>query len=94
MCIRDRGQHALNAPMLVMNSPTDDLIPYEQARAMAGSYCSLGGTVQFDAADPVDVLPHSGANHAVGIINSVPRGVDYLIDRFKDVPAPSNCQAS
>lgn len=88
------GQRALNAPMLVMNSPTDDLIPYEQARAMAGSYCSLGGAVQFDAADPVDVLPHSGANHAVGIINSVPRGVDYLIDRFKDVPAPSNCQAS
>ena len=77
-----------------MNSPTGDLIPYEQARAMAGSYCSLGGTVQFEAADPVDVLPHSGANHAVGIISSVPRGVDYLIDRFRDEPAPTNCQVS
>ena len=61
---------------------------------MAGSYCSLGGTVQFEAAAPGDVLPHSGANHAVGIINSVPHGVDYLIDRFRDVPAPTNCQAS
>ena len=88
------GQRALNAPMLVMNSPTDDLIPYEQSRTMAGNYCSLGGTVQFEAANPVDTLPRSGANHAVGIISSVPRGVDYLIDRFKDVPAPSNCQAS
>lgn len=88
------GQRALNAPMLVMNSPTDDLIPYEQARAMAGNYCSLGGTVQFEAANPVDVLPRSGANHAVGIVSSVPRGVDYLIDRFQEVPAPTNCQTS
>lgn len=87
------GQHPLNAPLLVMNSPTDDLIPYEQARTMAGNFCAQGGTVQFEAADPVDIFRTAGANHALPMVTSIPRGVNYLLERFRDVPAPTNCQA-
>ena len=86
------GQHALNAPMLVMNSPTDDIIPYQQARTMARDFCAAGGTVQFENARAVNVRPGSGANHAAPTARSLLRGTRYLIDRFKDVPAPSNCQ--
>ncbi|MDO5032242.1 lipase family protein [Corynebacterium sp.] len=85
------GQHPLNAPMMVANSPHDDLIPYEQARMMAGAYCAQGGTVLFEATNPVDILPKTGTNHAVPMFSSMPRGLDYLIERFHDVPAPSNC---
>lgn len=86
------GQHALNAPMLVMNSPTDDIIPYQQARTMARDFCAAGGTVQFENARAVNVRPGSGANHAAPTARSLLHGTRYLIDRFKEVPAPSNCQ--
>lgn len=88
------GQHALNAPMLVMNSPTDDIIPYQQARTMARDFCAAGGTVQFENARAVNVRPGSGTNHAAPMVRSLLHGTNYLIDRFRDVPAPSNCQVS
>ncbi|MGX1738056.1 lipase family protein [Corynebacterium flavescens] len=86
------GWHRPNAPILVANSPTDDLIPYEQARTMAGQFCQLGATVQFEAASGTDVIPGAAINHAVPLIGSVPRGLGYLIERFNDVPAPTNCE--
>lgn len=88
------GQHALNAPMLVMNSPTDDIIPYQQSRTMARDFCAAGGTVQFEDARAVNIRPGSGTNHAAPTVRSILRGTNYLIDRFRGVPAPTNCQAS
>ena len=88
------GQRALNAPMMVVNSPTDDIIPYQQARRMADDFCAAGGTVYFEDARAVNVSPGSGTNHAAPTVRSVLQGTNYLIDRFRDVPAPSNCQAS
>lgn len=86
------GTRPLNAPMLVANSRNDDLLPYDQARAMAGRYCALGGTVQFNALPGDAFIPGSGVNHAVPILDSVPLGLAYLIERFNGVPAPTNCQ--
>lgn len=86
------GQRALNAPMMVVNSPTDDIIPYQQARRMAHDFCAAGGTVYFEDAWAVNVNPGSGTNHAAPTVRAVLQGTNYLIDRFRDVPAPSNCQ--
>lgn len=85
------GSRPLNAPMLVANAPDDDIIPFDQARTMAGDYCALGGEVYFEAANPTRFVPGPGINHAFPLLGSVPSGLDYLIERFNDVPAPNNC---
>lgn len=85
------GKHPVTGPILVANSPTDDLIPYEQARTMAGQYCRMGSAVQFEAAPAVTFINGTGLGHAGPMMTSVPRGLDYLMARFNDVPAPTNC---
>ncbi|RAV32988.1 lipase family protein [Corynebacterium heidelbergense] len=85
------GKRKLNAPMLVVNGRADDTIPFGQARQMAADYCSSGGKVQFVASEIPPILPKAAVNHALPMIEQLPTSYGYLIDRFNDVPAPSNC---
>ncbi|RAV34049.1 lipase family protein [Corynebacterium heidelbergense] len=85
------GKRKLNAPMLVINGRADDTIPFGQARQMAADYCSTGSAVQFVASEIPPILPKSAVNHALPLIEQLPTSYGYLIDRFNNVPAPSNC---
>lgn len=85
------GQHTPNAPIYIANSPTDDLIPYGQARALAGAYCQAGATVNFVAEPGTALAPGAALGHAVPLMASVPKGLVYLFDLFTNKPAPSNC---
>ncbi|MCQ9340955.1 lipase family protein [Corynebacterium phoceense] len=85
------GQHTPNAPIYIANSPTDDLIPYGQARALAGAYCQAGATVNFVAEPGTALAPGAALGHAVPLMASVPKGLVYLFDLFTNKPAPNNC---
>ncbi|HIW91407.1 MAG TPA: lipase family protein [Candidatus Corynebacterium avicola] len=81
----------LNAPMLVVNGKNDDTIPWQQARDAADRYCEAGGDVQFNTDPLPSVLPGSVINHAVPMLTQAGGAFNYLVDRFNDKPAPSNC---
>lgn len=85
------GQHPLNAPMLISNSPTDDLIPYSQAQALGGDYCQQGGVVDFVAEPSLPIGSGQGLGHAYPFLAATPKGLLYLKDRFNGLPAPGNC---
>ena len=85
------GTRRLNAPIFVANSPEDDVIPTAQSRQLALDHCAQGSEVQFESVPSTKVLPHSGTNHMLDMVEYYPSGLFYLLDRFRDVPAPSNC---
>nr|WP_227590372.1 lipase family protein [Corynebacterium glyciniphilum] len=81
----------LNAPLMIANGKNDDTIPWGQARETAARYCEAGGTVQF-VTDPLpSILPKSAINHAVPMLTNAGPAMSYMVDRFNDRPAPSNC---
>ncbi|MGO1948161.1 MAG: lipase family protein [Mycobacteriaceae bacterium] len=81
----------LNAPMLMVNGKNDDTIPWEQARDTAARYCEAEGTVQFTTDPMPEVLPGFVINHAVPMLSNAGTAFQYMVDRFNDEPAPSNC---
>ena len=85
------GTTAPSAPILVMNSVNDDIIPFSQSRQLAVDYCELGGSVQFQAIENPPMLPGSGVGHSAPLIQAYPQGMKFLNDRFHDVTPVSNC---
>ncbi len=49
-----------------------------------------GEKAEFEAAPAVNFINGTGLVHAGPMMTSVPRGLDYLMARFNDVPAPTN----
>lgn len=77
--------------MLMVNGKNDDTIPWQQARDTAVRYCEAGGTVQFNTDPLPEVLSGFVINHAVPMLTQAGPAMNYLVDRFNDKPAPSNC---
>ncbi|WP_249041139.1 lipase family protein [Corynebacterium phocae] len=86
------GQHPVTGPIQIANSRADDIIPFAQAKALGGAYCAQGGTVLLTAEPAVEQLTGFGLGHLVPFVGAIPHGIQYMLDRFNDVPAPSNCQ--
>lgn len=76
-------QREPQAPVLVVHSRFDDLVPYGQSRAMAESWCEMGATVQFTTL----LAP----THVGGFLAAYPRALHWLAARFANTPAPTNC---
>ncbi|GAB3586014.1 lipase family protein [Amycolatopsis endophytica] len=70
-------------PMYVVHSALDDIVPYEQGRTMARSWCDEGATVRFDT---LAVPTHVG-----GAVAGYPAAFAWLEGRFAGRTAPSNC---
>lgn len=87
------GKRKLNAPMMVANGVYDDTIPFQQARVMAKNYCGLGGTVEFVSSDIPSLIPKSALNHGFSLFERTPAALQYMVDRFSNRPAPSNCSS-
>ncbi|MEL4154132.1 lipase family protein [Corynebacterium bovis] len=85
------GTRPVSGPVLILNAVNDDTIPFDQARELAREYCEQGATVQFTADPMPSVLPGSSLNHAVPLVTNLPQSFAYMLDRFRDVPAPSSC---
>lgn len=85
------GQKKPSAPILVNSGNGDDVIPNEQVRQMARDYCELGATVDFNA-NLTPLVPGKWAlNHIGPTYGDAPLSINWLIDRFNDVPSPSAC---
>ncbi len=84
-----------NAPIMVATSIADDIIPTGQAKQLAQDFCALGSAVEFHETHLPRVTPDvaSGLNHALQLFGDAPASISYLIDRFNDRPAPTNCGA-
>lgn len=71
------------APVYVAHSRLDDIVPYEQGRDMARSWCGGGATVQFDT---VAIPTHVG-----GYVAAYPKAYRWLDQRVKGEQPPTNC---
>ncbi|MCS4536099.1 lipase family protein [Corynebacterium sp. HS2168-gen11] len=88
------GQQKTTGPLLLGSSPTDDLIPHEQVRALAKRYCDHGSDVALYSAifPSLFAKHHVGINHALHIFGDFPIAMPYLISLFKNHPPQNYCQ--
>ncbi|HVW45043.1 MAG TPA: lipase family protein [Amycolatopsis sp.] len=79
------GTIAPKAPVLVVHSALDDIVPFDQGRQMARDWCAKGATVQFDS---LAVPTHVG-----GAVAAYPLAFQWLDSRLHGATAPDNCGA-
>ncbi|WP_116102053.1 lipase family protein [Amycolatopsis thermalba] len=77
------GRLAPAVPMYVVHSALDDIVPYQQGRTMARTWCDEGATVRFDT---LAVPTHVG-----GAVAGYPAAFAWLEGRFAGEAAPDNC---
>lgn len=77
------GERAPEAPVLVAHGFLDDVVPYEQGREMARSWCERGATVRFST--------YASPTHAATAPAAFPEAFAFLESRFAGEPAPDNC---
>ncbi|MFD4265557.1 lipase family protein [Rhodococcus sp. NPDC058481] len=85
------GKLTPSAPVLIQSGTHDDVVPFGQARELAGDWCGGGAVVQFSENPFPGVLPGSVINHGAPLVLGLPEAVTYMVDRFHDRPAPSTC---
>lgn len=72
-----------NAPIYEWHSPIDGLIPVDSIINTVHRYCAAGVLVQSETFPSPD--------HLTTAVLGLPSALDYLDQRFRGVPAPSNC---
>jgi pimeloyl-ACP methyl ester carboxylesterase len=77
------GQKAANSPVLLVQGMDDDTIPADLTEYFQSQLCA------FD--QPVQLTEYAGAGHVDVLPASQEDVIDYISDRFKKEPAPSNC---
>jgi len=76
------GAAAPAAPVLMLHGLVDQVIPRDQAVTLLHEWCAGGATVGW-----VDLA----AEHALGIVLSIPPALDFLTARFAGWTPPNNC---
>ncbi|MFE3728208.1 lipase family protein [Nocardia sp. NPDC059154] len=79
-------------PVLLMNSTSDDVMPFEPVRRLAQQWCARGATVQLTAIDSVpSLLPSSGLSHSLADLPAMIDARDWIMRLLSGAPAPSDC---
>ncbi|NMN96531.1 lipase family protein [Antrihabitans stalactiti] len=71
------------APIFEWHAPSDALIPVDSIINTINRYCASGATVESELFPSPD--------HLTTAVLGTPTAMNYLDDRFRGVPAPSNC---
>jgi pimeloyl-ACP methyl ester carboxylesterase len=71
------------APVLIVHSALDDIVPYAQDRDLGRTWCGKGVKVQFSTS----LVP----THVLGAVRAYPEAFAWLEGRFAGLPALSNC---
>ena len=71
------------APIFEWHAPTDALIPVDSIINTNSRYCGAGVKLQAEL--------YPSPDHLTTAVLGAPAALNYLDDRFKGVPAPSNC---
>ncbi|WIM67351.1 alpha/beta fold hydrolase [Corynebacterium breve] len=87
------GFRPTTGPILVATGGSDDLVPSPQTIQMASDYCAAGSNVLLVDEGIPELTPDLklGINHAGGMLTQALPATNWLVDRFNDVPATSNC---
>ena len=79
------GGTAPTVPVLQTQAVHDQIIPFEQADALHEEWCAKGANVTWKT--------YTFAEHATGMLWSLPDAVTFLTDRFAGKPTEGNCAA-
>jgi pimeloyl-ACP methyl ester carboxylesterase len=71
------------APVLIVHSALDDIVPYAQDRDLGRTWCGKGVRVQFSTT----LVP----THVLAAVRAFPEAFAWLEGRFAGLPALSNC---
>ncbi|MEV6643493.1 lipase family protein [Amycolatopsis sp. NPDC051371] len=71
------------APVLIVHSALDDIVPYAQDRDLGRTWCGKGVKVQFSTT----LVP----THVLAAVRAYPEAFAWLEARFAGLPAFSNC---
>ncbi|WP_431874068.1 lipase family protein [Amycolatopsis sacchari] len=71
------------APVLVLHSGLDDIVPYAQGREMARDWCAEGAAVRFETL--------AAPTHVGGAVAAYPLAYAWLDGRLHGAPATTNC---
>lgn len=77
------GRRKPAEPVLVLEAPLDELVPYRSAVLMARSWCRLGADVRFESL----IAPE----HIAGVFEGFARALGWMRDRLTGKPVSSNC---
>lgn len=77
------GLRTPEAPVLVVHSLLDDIVPYEQDRTMARSWCEQGATVRFST----QLTP----THVGAAVTAFPEAFAFLEARVAGLPPLNTC---
>ncbi|MEJ2884919.1 lipase family protein [Actinomycetospora aeridis] len=77
------GARTPGAPVLIVHSLADDIVPIEQDRELAERWCARGATVQF--------VPTPVPTHVGGAVPGFAAAVPFLESRFAGREAVSTC---
>ncbi|WP_342318408.1 lipase family protein [Corynebacterium mayonis] len=87
------GRRPFSAPIMVSTGGNDDLVPSPQVVQLARDYCAAGMNVNLlnENIPPLTPTIKIGINHGVGIFTQSFPSMQWIYDRFNDVPVTSNC---
>ncbi|MGW5715990.1 alpha/beta fold hydrolase [Amycolatopsis sp. NPDC003865] len=77
------GRLKPSAPVLIVHSALDDIVPYAQDRDLGRTWCGKGVKVQFSTS----LVP----THVLTAVRAFPEAFAWLEGRFAGLPAVSNC---
>lgn len=77
------GRRTPEAPVLIVHSLTDDIVPFEQSRELAQRWCAQGADVEFQ--------PTPAPGHVGGYPAGSPSALAFLKARFDGQPTHSTC---
>ncbi|TDC86351.1 triacylglycerol lipase [Actinomadura sp. 7K507] len=79
------GETAPTVPVLQTQAVYDQIIPFEQADTLHKAWCAKGANVTWKT--------YTLAEHATGMLWSLPDAMTFLTDRFAGKPTEGNCAA-
>ena len=81
------GNVPVHAPILIIHSPQDNLVPFGQGKQLADDYRALGSPVTFRAIEVSESSSESGLGHVVPAITENEDTIRWMNERFTDSPA-------
>ena len=85
------GRLTPNAPVLIVSNRYDPLVPHVPANQLGRDWCAVGADVEFFTNEQPPLFNKLILNHAFPILVDAPRALQWIADRFADLPTTPNC---
>jgi triacylglycerol lipase len=85
------GRLKPNAPVLINSNRFDPLVPWTGANQLGRDWCAQGADVEFRTNEQPPFLNKLVINHALPMLVDGEAAMQWIADRFNDVPTTPNC---